>query len=239
MAVMHKRFYDKADIETREDGFAVTLDGRAVKTPARRDLLLPTRELAQNIAQEFCIQKEKIDPTTMPMTRLANTIIDGIVDNNQAIAEDMMRFIAADMLFYRAESPLELIERQRAAFDPILDFIEAKFSSHFNIGEQLTFIAQPREALFPIRNYINAITSPFTLGGLHTITTLTASGLIAIALKETAIEADRVWSIAHIEEDWTAEQWGQDEEALQRRSFRRREFDAALAFLSIPHQNAP
>jgi len=215
--VIQKRFYAQADVEKREEGFVVTLDGRVVKTPARRDLLLPTDELAQNIVQEFAIQEEKINPITMPMTRLANTVIDGIVDNLHAIAEDIMRFIAADQLFYRADSPLELVTRQQQAYDPVLDFIAEKFSSHFEIGTNLEFITQRREALYPIRTYINSITSPFVLGGLHTITTLTASGLTAIALREGRIDADKAWKIAHIEEDWTVDHWGEDREAIDER----------------------
>jgi len=232
MTVIHKRFYDKAHIEDREENFAVLLDKRIVKTPARRDLVLPTRKLAQAIAQEFDRQEEKIDPTTMPITRLANTVIDGIADNPQPIAEDIMRFIASDLLFYRAETPLELVERQRTAFDPVLDFIETKFSSRFDIGTSLNHITQPRESLMPISTYINAITSAFVLGGLHTITTLTSSGLMAIALMETAFDADRIWSIAHLDEDWTVEHWGEDEEAMARRQFRWHEFNAALTFLA-------
>jgi len=236
MATKQKRFYDQAAIQAQEQeqgrGFAVTLDGRVVKTPARRDLIVPSSKLAQSIAQEFNQQQEKIDPTTMPITRLANTVIDGIIDHPQIIAEDMMRFIASDLLFYRVDAPLELMERQRQAFDPVLDFIEEKFSSHFEIGTNITFITQKREAFFPIRTYINAIASPFVLGGLHTITTLTASGLIALALKEAALDGDTAWKIAHLDEDWSFEHWGADQEAMERRAFRRCEFDAALAFLA-------
>jgi len=234
MAIMKKRFYEKPDVEAQEEGFAILLDRRTVKTPARRNLVVPSLELAQAIAQEFGAQQEKIDPTTMPITRLANTVIDGIADNPHPIAEDIMRFIANDFLFYRVDSPLELVEQQRAAFDPILDFVESRFSSHFNITTSIRAIPQPRESLNPIRAYINAIISPFVLGALHTVTTLTSSGLMAIALKETAFDADTIWSIAHFDENWTAQQWGQDEEAMLRRQFRRREFDAALTFFTIP-----
>jgi len=227
MANMQKRFYKRVEVTSHEIGFALLLDGRLVKTPARRDLIVPTQAIAQAIAQEFDNQTEKINPTSMPVTKLANTVIDGIVDNPHPIAEDIMRFIAADMLFYRADSPLELVERQQAAFDPVLDFIENKFSSRFELSTSLTFITQPRESLNPIRHYINAIASPFVLGGLHVITTLTASGLLAIALREANIDLDEAWKISHIDEDWTNEQWGQDEEALKRRALRRHEFDAA------------
>jgi len=228
---MQKRFYDKADVEIREGSFIVTLDGREVKTPARRVLELPTQSLAQAIAQEFNKQGEKIEPTSMAATRLANTVIDGIVDNPQAIAEDIMRFVSADMLFYRAASPEELKTRQREAFDPVLDFMETKFSCHFEIGETLTFIPQPRDSLMSVRHYINAITSPFILGGLHTITSLTASGLIAIALKEAALDKESAWTIAHIDEDWTNEHWGSDKQATQRRTLQWHDFNTAFAFL--------
>jgi len=231
IATPQKRIFDKAEVVEQEQGFTVTLDGRTVKTPARRDLILPTQKLGHSIALEFNNQSEKIDPKTMPATRLANTVIDGIADNPQPIAEDIMRFIAADQLFYRAGAPEELMARQRAAFDPVLDFIETKFSCHFEIGETLTFITQKRESLSPLRHYINAIACPFILGGLHAITTLTASGLIAIALKEVALDGDKAWEIAHLEEDWTAEHWGEDEEAMARRAYLHREFDAAFDFI--------
>jgi len=231
IAASQKRIFNKAEVSEQEQGFSVTLDGRTVKTPARRDLILPTQKLADVVASEFNVQGEKIDPKTMPTTRLANTVIDGIADNPQPIAEDIMRFIAADQLFYRVKAPEELIVRQEGAFDPVLDFIETKFSCHFEIGETLNFITQARDSLNPLRHYINAITSPFVLGGLHAITTLTASGLIAIALREAALTGDTAWTIAHIEEDWTAEHWGEDAEAMARRAYQHREFDAALEFI--------
>src|SRR6478735_2051172 len=71
-----RRFYTTAAVAAGPDGFAITLDGKPVRTPSRRPLAAPTADIAEAIAAEWNTQQDIIDPTSMPMTRLANSVID-------------------------------------------------------------------------------------------------------------------------------------------------------------------
>src|SRR5438045_8385381 len=72
--VQRKRFYKSVGLTETPDGFSVTLDGRIIKTPAKRLLLVPSRAVAEGIAAEWEAQKEASDPTSMPLTRLAHSV---------------------------------------------------------------------------------------------------------------------------------------------------------------------
>ena len=55
-----KRFYKDVAVTPQEGGFAILLDGRTVKTPARNILVLPTEKLASAIAAEWREQGEEV-----------------------------------------------------------------------------------------------------------------------------------------------------------------------------------
>ncbi|AGF74631.1 hypothetical protein BAnh1_07520 [Bartonella australis AUST/NH1] len=222
-----KRFYKKVDARYERGNYFILLDGSPVKTPARRCLFVPKETLAALVVQEFDIQEEVIDPVKMPITRLVNTVIDGVADDMQAIFEDLLRFVACDMILYRAQTPKELVKRQCEQWDFLLDWIEEKLGARFNLAEGLMYIEQPREVLQAVSNYLRRIESPYILAALHTITTLTGSALIALAVAERKISLDKAWAIAHLDEDWTMEQWGIDEEVMTRRAYKNSEFKAA------------
>lgn len=226
-----KRFYKEAAVAERDGGFSVELDGRVVKTPARQNLVLPTRAAAQLIADEFTAQEKEIDPAQMPATRLANTAIDGIVNDPQAVLEDVLRFASSDMLCYRAGSPQRLVQRQTESWDPIIDWAAAVLNARFILAEGVIHVEQPREALGAFGVHLGAFTDPFAIAALHTITTLTGSAILALAVAKGEISGDEAWELAHLEEDWTSEQWGEDAEATIRRDIRKREMQAAVQIL--------
>ncbi|ENN93737.1 ATP12 family chaperone protein [Bartonella bovis] len=227
-----KRFYKEVSIAHEEGGFSILLDGTPVKTPARRCLFMPTEALAALVAQEFTVQEESIDPGRMPITRLVNTVVDGIADNMQVIFEDLLRFVACDMIFYRAQTPKELVEQQHEQWDFLLDWAEEKLGARFNIAKGLMHIEQPWEAIQAVSNYLRKIESPYVLAALHVMTTLTGSALIAFAVVEKKINLDNAWDIAHLDENWTKKQWGVDEEAIIRQAYRKAEFNAAAAIIT-------
>lgn len=228
-----KRFYEKAESLASENGVEIRLDGRSVKTPARKILELPNQALADLIAQEFNAQVDVIDPAKMPITRLANTVIDGIAEDSEPVVEDLLRFGLSDLLFYRASAPVELVERQQKLWDPILDWAETRLTTRFTLGEGVMFIPQSDNSSWAIRSYLqNYFAKPFELAALHMLTTLSGSALIAFAVNDGHLTVEDGWRIAHLDEDWTNEQWGKDEEAMMRRSNREAEFYAASAVLA-------
>ena len=227
--VLRKRFYSKAAAVSSGDGFALQLDDKPVRTPAGRVLAMPTLALAQAVAAEWDAQREHIDPAVMPLTRLANAIIDGVRDRPAAVAAEVEKYLVSDLVCYRAGSPPGLAERQARYWDPLLDWGEQTLGARFAVGEGVVYVAQPEAVLAAARAAIP--TDPWRLGAVHTLTTITGSALIALALASGRLTAEEAWQAAHVDEDWNMEQWGRDELALERRAFRLAELRAAATVL--------
>ena len=227
---LRRRFYAKASVASEASGHAVRLDGKAVHTPTRRILAAPTRGLAEAIAAEWQAQGDVIDPSTMPLTRLANVIIDGVTDRPRPVADEIAKYVGSDLLFYRAASPAGLVERQRRHWDPVMAWAAQRLRARFALAEGIMHVAQPPEALAAVRAAIPE--DPWPLGALHAATTLMGSALLALALAYGKLSADEAWQAAHVDEDWNMEQWGRDALALERRGFRFAELKAAAMVLS-------
>ncbi|RTL50206.1 MAG: ATPase [Bradyrhizobiaceae bacterium] len=226
---LRKRFYEKAAVSETPDGFAVTLDGKPVRTPGRNLLAAPVRAIADTIAAEWNAQGEQIDPMSMPMTRLANSTVDGVSGNTGAVADDIAKYFGSDLLFYRASFPEGLIARQAEHWDPVLRWAADDLGAHFILGEGVMHVAQPDPAIAAARAALPD--DAWRLAAMHVITSLTGSALLALALKHGARSHDQVWAAGHVDEDWNSQQWGEDEEVAQRRASRRRDFEAAAQVL--------
>jgi chaperone required for assembly of F1-ATPase len=229
---LRRRFYKNAHVDDmNECGFAIRLDGRAVRTPARRVLEAPTRALAGALAAEWNAQEELIDPLNMPLTRLANSIIDGVVDTPAAVAAEIKKYLGSDLVVYRAPGPQGLIARQALAWDPILAWARETLGARFVLTEGISFVAQPAAAVAAARAAIPR--DPWRLGALNAITTLTGSALIALAVAARRLSAEQAWAAAHVDEDWNMDFWGRDELALERRASHFAEMKAAAMVLDL------
>jgi chaperone required for assembly of F1-ATPase len=227
-----KRFYAEAGLAAREDGFALTLDGRPARTPGRRPLALADRALAEALRGEWAAQGERIDPGQMPLTRLVNVALDRMPDAMAATRDEIARYARSDLMFYRADSPERLVERQKALWDPALAWARDALGARFATGIGIVHVPQPPESLEAVAAHLERIDDPLALTALHIVTTLTGSALLALALGRGALSPNAVWDAAHVDEDVQIEIWGDDDEALARRAFRRREFDAAALVLA-------
>ncbi|MCY6380834.1 ATP12 family chaperone protein [Hoeflea prorocentri] len=222
-----KRFYDKTGIG--EDGveFSILLDGKKIRTPAKNILAAPTKDLAELIRTEWDAQQDEIDPVSMPVTRLVNTAIDGIATDPQAVMEDVLRFAGTDLLCYRADGPERLVARQNEIWDPVIDWAHTALGARFMLAEGVMHVEQPREAINAVGIHLVGFKCPIALASLHTFTTLTGSGLLALAIAKEEVTVEEAWAAAHVDEDWNAEQWGADAQAEQRRAYRWKEMLAA------------
>ncbi|MBS0233891.1 MAG: ATPase [Proteobacteria bacterium] len=226
-----KRFYKEASITDAVAPFHVLIDGRQIKTPKKRSLAVPTRALAEAIADEWRAQAEHINPAHMPLTRFANTAIDAVAETLDEVADDIVAYAGSDLVCYRAETPEKLVELQAEHWDPIVAWANETLNAEFRVIFGIVHVAQPNAALAA---YSQALPRDvMRLAGLHVITTLTGSALIALALSREWISADAAWKAAHVDEDYQISLWGEDSEALARRRGRRAEFDAAVHFLSL------
>ncbi|MCW7545328.1 ATPase [Aurantimonas litoralis] len=230
-AELPKRFYSEVTLAPTDDGFAVLLDGRPVKTPGRRPLAVPMRRAAEVVAAEWDAQRERIDPATMPMTRLVNTVVEAIADDPVPVRDDLARYIETDLLFYRAGTPERLVARQQELWDPVLDWARDSFGARYLLTEGVMHVAQPPAAIAAFKERLAGIDDPFKVAAMHQATTLTGSALLALALAEGHLSAEDVWQRAHVDEDWNIEQWGADDEASARRELRWQEMQVAAVLL--------
>jgi chaperone required for assembly of F1-ATPase len=225
---LRKRFYERAGAG---EGHAIQLDGKSVRTPGGNPLAAPTRALAEAIAAEWDAQVERIDPATMPLTRLANTIIDSVAANADAIAGEVAKYLGSDMLCYRADTPEGLVAKQTQHWDPILNWARDTHAARFVLSEGVMFVTQPDGAVSAMRGTIPS--DAWRLAAVNVVTTLTGSALIALALASGHLRPDAAWDAANVDEDWNMSLWGRDELALRRREGRFAEFKAAATVLAL------
>jgi chaperone required for assembly of F1-ATPase len=224
-----KRLYAKADVMEAEGGFAVTLDGKPIRTPSGRIVAVPSRAIAEAMAGEWEAQKETIDPLTMPLTRLANSVVEAVTDRVQLVRDDIAKYLQSDLVFYRAGHPEGLVQQEAAHWDPVLSWARDVLGAHFILAEGIMHVSQPETAVAAARAALPE--DAWSVAALHVVTTLTGSALLALALHQGARNADQVWAAAHVDEDFNAEQWGADEEVVARKAARKADFEAAAAIL--------
>lgn len=215
-----KRFYKTVEVFQNNDHFLVQLDGKSIKTPGKNPVELPTMKLAKMIAKEWDAQEKEINPMDMPATRLVNTAIDGITSDPQAILEDIVKFAGSDLLCYRADTPLGLVENQNKHWDPIVDWASDTLGAKFELALGVLHTIQPKEALAIFGVHLKRHDHPIALAALHTFTSLTGSAILALALAEEEITPETAWKAAHVDEDWQISLWGEDFDAEARRKKR-------------------
>ncbi len=226
-----KRFYKAVEVVEIDGLFRVELDGRPIRTPGKKHLELSSANVMSNIAAEWDVQAERIDPLTMPYTRLTNTAIDGVARDMQAVKEDIVRYASSDLLCYRADQPEGLVARQMALWDPVLEWAQMGLGAQFETAQGVMHVEQPATAMAAFSTHVGVIDDPLVLSATHVATSLTGSAVIAMALLKDEISLHEAWTAAHVDEDWNIELWGSDEEAEARRASRFVDMETAVAVL--------
>ena len=226
-----RRFY--ADVALREaDGLhALTLDGRVARTPGRRPLGAKSPALMAKAAAEWARQGQTLDAADMPVTRLLNSAIDGVAATMDEVRAEIVRYAGSDLLCYRAEGPETLAERQRAAFDSVLDWAAERLGTRFAVVAGVMHVAQPAALIEAFRAEVATFDDPVALAALSVVVALTGSAVLGLAVARGALAPAEAWRIAHVDEDFQIERWGEDEDAAARRKARWREMEAAAAAL--------
>jgi chaperone required for assembly of F1-ATPase len=209
-----KRFWKSAEVTQVAGGYGVALDGRVVKTPAKADLIVPTRALAQAIADELDAQVEKIDPMTMPFTRTANSAIDKVAHQHADVVAMLAEYGGTDLLCYRALGQEALLERQVAAWDPVLSWAAEMFDAPLNVTQGVIPIEQPEASIASLHAAVARLDS-FQIAALHDLVAISGSLVLALAVAHEHIDASAAWAIARIDEEFQIEAWGEDEEAAE------------------------
>lgn len=228
-----KRVFEAASvIAVNGGGHTVALDGRPVRTPAKEPLHLPTEGLAAEIAAEWNAQGDKIVPDSMPLMTLAATAIDRVIPNHAAVAAEAAGYGGSDLLCYRADTPLELAQRQADGWDPVLDWATARYDVSFTVTAGLMPVDQPAETLTRFHT-VAAEFDSFALTAVHVLTTAFGSFVLALSVVEKAQKIDEAFALSRIDETYQEELWGTDEEAEKRRSRLHAEVVSAHHFLTL------
>lgn len=227
-----KRFWTDVDVVDDGGGFAVHLDGRPVKTPAKAALVMPTRAVADAVASEWAAVDGLIDPMTMPFTRSANAAIDKVAVQFDEVVEMLAAYGGSDLLSYRATGPDALVARQAERWDPLLDWARDTFGAHLRTTEGLMPIDQDPQALAALAKPLHDA-SAFELTGLHDLIALSGSLVLGLATAQGRLTPDEAWALSRLDEDWQAEQWGEDDEAQRAAAIKQAAFTHARDFFEM------
>ena len=227
-----KRFWKAADVVERDGGWGVELDGKPLRTPAREPLTVPTRALAEAVADEWNGVEEKIDPRGLPLTGLANAAIDRVAPDKQAFAAGLARYAEADLACYRAENPPGLVERQAEYWDPLLGWGQRRFDVDFKTTNGIVHVAQPQATVDRLAHAVSTL-DPFRLAGLSPLVTIGGSLLAALGVLEGAFTPEQAWEAVSVDDRWQLEHWGSDAEAEAALASRRWDFLAAARYLEL------
>ncbi|KCZ48855.1 ATP12 family chaperone protein [Hyphomonas pacifica] len=226
-----KRFYKIARAEQVPGGWTVHLDERAIKTPARAALQLPTEKLAKAIAAEWNAQEAHIDLLSMHLTRLANVAIDRTPEVRYEMADELARYCETDLICHIAEDDGELAEREEAHWAPIRAWAGQALDVILVPVEGIIASPQPDASLEAARSYALSL-DDFALTGLVYACGLYGSAVLALAVLEGELSATDAFEISRIDEAWQAAQWGEDDEAKAATALRRLEAKALDTWLS-------
>jgi chaperone required for assembly of F1-ATPase len=217
---------------TQRQGYRLLLDGKALRTPAKADFVVPTRELAEALAAEWQAQQDNIDPANMPLTRLVNSAIDGVAEKQAEVAAEIVNYGLSDLLCYRAADPGELVRRQADVWDPILAWCQQELGIPLTVTTGIVPVAQPEAAAAGLAAWLETLNA-FELAAAHAMTTLMGSAVLAAALARGRLPSAAAWAAAHIDEDFQAEKWGVDTIAQARREQQWRQVEAASRLLRL------
>ncbi|WP_417243589.1 ATP12 family chaperone protein [Celeribacter sp.] len=224
-----KRFWTDTTVVPEGDGFAVHLDGRPVRTPAKAPLIVPTQAFADLIAAEWDGQDGKIDPETMPATRSANVAIDRIGSVHAEVVTMIADYGDSDLLCYRAVFPEALIERQDAVWNPLLVWAETEFGARLETRAGVMHVPQSPAALARLHAVVDAMTA-FELAAFHDLVSLSGSLVIGLAATRNARPVEALWDASRLDETFQIEQWGEDEDAAVEAAIKRESFLRAHEF---------
>lgn len=224
-----KRFWTDVNVVEDNGGFAIQLDARPVRTPAKAPLIVPTRPMAAAVAGEWAKVDGVVDPNVMPFTRSANAAIDKVAVQFDEVAEIIAAYGGSDLLCYRAENPADLVARQAAGWDPLLHWAADTFGAELRPTAGVMPIDQPAAATAALTAQVEAQTS-FELTALHDLVAMSGSLVIGLAVAAGRLDPDAAWAVSRIDEQWQIDQWGDDDEALATTRIKQSAFAHAAAF---------
>lgn len=225
-----KRFFENVEVAATDNGYSITLDGRPVRTPEGSAVVSPTSELAVIVADEWSGQGDEINPLTMPVMRLVCTAIDKVTPVREQVIDQISRYGENDLLCYRSEGPDDVVAHQAKNWQPVLDWLKSRYNIPMNVTQGIVHVPQPAGTLEKLKKIVGGYPD-FQLTGLAEMTQLTGSLTLALSFLDNHLSGDEVFALSQLDDDWQADKWGEDSEAVQRRKNLEEDVSAAVQFL--------
>jgi chaperone required for assembly of F1-ATPase len=230
-----KRFYKEVTVAEADGGWRVLLDGRGIKTASGQPQVLPTRALAEALAEEWADQGAELDPASFILRDMADYAADVVAQDRADTIRGLVAYAGTDTLCYRAEPDEPLRERQEDVWEPLLHAAEQRWDIHFERIDGIMHRPQPAATLARMEAVL-AAECDHAIAALNTLTTLASSLVIALAALGPEADAEALWDAANLEEDWQASLWGKDPEAEARRELRFAAFETAMRFARLARE---
>lgn len=231
-----KRFYKDVMVASAGAGFAIELDGRALKTPGKLTLQVPTKALAKALAGEWEAQEGEISPKTMHFNQLANTVLDRVQSQRDAIIDELVQYGGTDLLCYRAEHPENLVKMQEENWDPLLNWAAKELGAPLKVTSGIMHCSQSEDSLEALRGKVMTFDN-FHLVVVHALTTGLGSLVLALAYVTGFVDFNVIWKASQIDDDFQVSQWGEDSEAKKARDVLYRDMEVAAKFLKLLDDN--
>ena len=226
-----KRFYKAATASEAEGGWQVLLDGRAVKTPGKLALALPTEGLAAAIAAEWAAQGEMVVPDTMPLTQYACSALDRVAPARAQVIDQASGYAETDLMAYPTDEPAALRVEQDAVWLPLLTELRDLGWDLKQTGG-LMAIDQDPDIRPRAKAWLEA-KSDMALTALASLIETSGSFFLAYALAEGLRDIEALVQACTLEEQFNLKAWGSDEEAEQLLARREADLRSAAQMLDL------
>jgi chaperone required for assembly of F1-ATPase len=210
-----KRFYREVAVVGQDDHWSIRLDGKPLRTPEKKLLVLPTEALAKVIADEWRSQGERIDLQNMFNTRLANVVLDRTPALRGELGREAARYAHTDLVCHLAEGPGKLHDLQEKTWAPLREWAADALGVKLDTVEGVMACAQPEKSVDAVRAHAATLDDWRLTGLVHTIAFL-GSAVLGLAVERRRVTAAKAFEFSRIDEEFQAAQWGEDAEARRR-----------------------
>ena len=217
-------------------GYLLCKGGVVLRSPGGAAVRVPVERLATALVREMTGAGPLPAAGAGPIGHLTVLALDRVCPDREAFLGDILSYGNADLLVHRAGSPPELVRRQAANWDPIMQWAADALGAELQSGVGVRPIDQAESALSALEAAVReelsrASSQDFALAALGELTVLSGSLVLALAVARQRLPATEAWSASMVDEDWQSEQWGADSEAVAAQDRRRKAFLVAAELL--------
>ena len=202
-------------VQSRKGKYLLTINNKSLKTPDGNTIELPSMKLAKILLKDYESSFKSKPLNIVRPIKITNTAIDKIKPNNIFYINEITDNLNNDMICYFANSPVELVDLQNKDWLPLINYMKSSYNIELIYTSKLFSINQKPDSLLKLKNILNEI-NIFKLSAIYTLSQITKSIIISLALVNNKISAKKAFENSNLEELYQISKWGKDEEAFDR-----------------------